>query len=63
MWLCTLCNKEFEDDILAVELRLGYVDEEEIKEGKLPYDAFYPRSGVAPICDDCAIAYLKGKGC
>jgi len=63
VWSCALCSKEYENDVLAVELRLGYVDEEGISEGELPYDAFYPETGVAPICNECAIAYLEGKDC
>lgn len=60
MWKCELCNKEFRDDILAVEVRFGYMAKDKIT-GTDPYQLFCPESGIAPICDDCAISYLRGE--
>ena len=61
MWKCELCRKEFEDDTMAIDLRFGYVDPEEIKSGTAPYNAFATEEAIGPLCDDCAIAYIKGE--
>ncbi len=61
MWKCELCQKEFDDETMAVEVRFGYVDSEEAAERGDQYDAFYPESGFAPLCDDCAVAHIKGE--
>ncbi|MBI4378004.1 MAG: hypothetical protein HY578_02790 [Nitrospinae bacterium] len=46
---------------MAVEVRFGYVDcEEAVKEGD-QYMAFATENAWAPLCDDCAIAYIKGE--
>lgn len=61
MWKCELCRKEFEDDKMAIDLRFGYVDSKEIKIGFDPYNAFMAEEGIGPICDDCAIAYIRSE--
>lgn len=30
MWKCELCKKEFDDETIAIEVRFGYVDSEEL---------------------------------
>lgn len=60
MWKCKLCQRECDDETLAVEVRFGYVDSEEAAERGDQYDAFYPDSGFAPLCYDCAVAYING---
>jgi len=46
---------------MAVEVRIGFVDSEEaVKDGDR-YRAFYTENARAPLCDDCAIAYIKGE--
>ncbi|MBE0415072.1 MAG: hypothetical protein IBX36_00820 [Dehalococcoidia bacterium] len=61
MWKCELCHKEFDEETMAIELKFGYVDGEEAKERGDQYDAFYTEEAIAPICDDCAITYIKGE--
>ncbi|MBI4824122.1 MAG: hypothetical protein HY805_07850 [Nitrospirae bacterium] len=61
MWKCELCRKEFNYDTMAIDLRFGYVDSEEVKSGTDPYDAFATEEGIGPICNDCAIAYIRGE--
>lgn len=61
MWTCELCGKVFDDETTAIEVRFGYVDTQEMAEVGDQYDAFYTESAIAPICEDCAIAYIKGK--
>jgi hypothetical protein len=46
---------------MAIDLRFGYVDPEEIKNGTEPYNAFATEEAIGTICDDCAIAYIKGE--
>ncbi|MEM2914973.1 MAG: hypothetical protein QXH91_06210 [Candidatus Bathyarchaeia archaeon] len=29
MWRCEMCNEEFEDEMIAVEVRFGYVNSQE----------------------------------
>jgi ribosome-binding protein aMBF1 (putative translation factor) len=61
MWKCELCGKEFNDETMAVEVRFGYVDSEESINKGNQYDGFFTESAIAPICDDCAITYIKGE--
>lgn len=61
MWRCELCKGEIDDEIIAIEVRFGYVDSEEAIERGNQYDGFYTESAIAPICEDCAIAYIKGE--
>lgn len=61
MWKCELCKKEFEPEIMAVEVRFGYVDVEETLEKGSQYDAFCTENAIAPICDNCAVKYVKGE--
>lgn len=61
MWKCYLCKKEFEDDEMAIELRFGYISSEDVKSEKDYYDAFCSEEAILPLCDDCAIAYIKGE--
>lgn len=60
MWKCEACEKKFDDEITAIEVRFCKIDSEEAKEKKDQYDALYTESAWAPLCDDCAIAYIKG---
>ncbi len=60
MWRCELCKKEFDDRTIAIEVRFGYVDSEEVIERGKQYDAFHTESAIAPLCEGCAIAYIKG---
>ncbi|MEW6103742.1 MAG: hypothetical protein AB1630_08040 [bacterium] len=46
---------------MAVEVKFGYVDKNEGNNQNNQYDAFYPENAWAPLCDDCAIAYIKGE--
>lgn len=61
MWKCEACSKEFDDKTAAVEVRFGYVDSEEAAKSKDQYMAFNTENAWAPLCNDCAIAYIKGE--
>jgi hypothetical protein len=61
MWKCEACRKKFDDETTAVEVRFGGVDSKEIRKRGNQYDAFYTKSAWAPLCDDCAIAYIRGE--
>lgn len=61
MWKCEACRKEFDDITTAVEVRFGHVDSEEVVKDGDQYMAFITGSAWAPLCDDCAIAYIKGE--
>jgi len=61
MWECELCHKKLRDKVMAIELKFGYVDSKEAKEKGNQYDTFYPEEGIGPVCDDCAIDYIKGE--
>jgi hypothetical protein len=61
MWKCEMCGKEFDDNTMAIDLRFGYVDSGEVRSGAEPYNAFAIEEGVGPVCDNCAIAYIKGE--
>ena len=61
MWKCELCGKEFDDETSAIEVRFGYVDSEEAIKRKNQYDAFHTENAFAPLCEDCAITYIKGE--
>lgn len=58
MWKCELCRKEFGEDIMAIELKFGYMDN---KKHEKQYDDFYTEEAIGPICNNCAIAYIKGN--
>ena len=60
MWKCEACRKEFDDKTTAVEVRFGYVDSEEASKSKDQYMAFNTENAWAPLCDYCAIKYIKG---
>ncbi|PIU83683.1 MAG: hypothetical protein COS68_02745 [Elusimicrobia bacterium CG06_land_8_20_14_3_00_38_11] len=60
MWKCEKCGEKFDDETMAVDVRFGYVDEDEAKkEGNDQYDAFETENAWAPLCDDCAVKYIK----
>lgn len=60
MWKCEKCGKKFNNETMAVDVRFGYVDEDEAKkEGNDQYDAFCTENAWAPLCDDCAVEYIK----
>lgn len=61
MWKCELCGKEFDAETVAVEVRFGYVDTEKAAENGDQYMAFSTENAWAPLCEDCAIAYIKGQ--
>ena len=61
MWKCEACRKKFDDEITAIEVRFGGIDSKEIRKGEDQYDAFYTKSAWTPLCDDCAIAYIRGE--
>jgi hypothetical protein len=46
---------------MAVEVRFGYVDTEKAAGNGDQYMAFNTEDAWAPLCDDCAIAYIKGE--
>ncbi len=61
MWNCELCKKVFNEDTMAIELKFGYIDGKEAREKGDQYNAFYTEEAIGPICDGCAIAYIKGE--
>lgn len=61
MWKCESCNRKFNDKTFAVEVRFGLIDSEEAKKIKDQYMAFNTENAWAPLCDDCAISYIKGE--
>jgi hypothetical protein len=56
-----MCKKEFEDDNMAIEIRLGYVDSSNKTEPEDQYFNFQPECAWAPICDECTIEYIKNE--
>ncbi|MBI5188439.1 MAG: hypothetical protein HZA07_05135 [Nitrospirae bacterium] len=46
---------------MAVEVKFGYVDSEDAAKDGDQYMAFNTENAWAPLCDDCAIAYIKGE--
>ena len=60
MWKCERCGKKFGEGTMAVEVRFGYVDSEEVAKSKDQYMAFNTDTAWAPLCDECATAYIKG---
>jgi len=60
MWKCEMCKKEFDDKVMAIEVRFSYVDSEEAAKDEDQYMAFNTENAWAPLCEDCAIAYIKG---
>jgi hypothetical protein len=60
MWKCELCRKEFDEDVAAIEVRFGFVDGEQAEKDGDQYMAFYTENTWAPLCDDCAISYIRG---
>ena len=61
MWRCESCSKEFDDEITAIEVKFGYIDSEEVAKSKDQYMAFNTENAWAPLCDECAISYIKGE--
>jgi len=61
MWKCELCGKKAPDTKMAIELKFGYVDSDLAKHEKDQWWAFCTEEGLGPICDDCAIGYIKGE--
>ncbi len=60
MWKCEKCEEIFDNETMAVEVRFGYIDEDEAKKkDNNQYDAFYTEQAWAPLCDDCAIDFIK----
>lgn len=61
MWKCHFCRKSYDDSKMAIELRFGFIDSEAVKEEEDYWHNFYPEDGILPVCDDCAISYIKGE--
>jgi len=61
MWKCESCGKKFNEKTTAIEVRFGYVDSDKVSKDGDQYMAFYTENAWAPLCDDCAIAYIKGE--
>ena len=63
MWKCHFCAKAFDDSKMTIELRFGFIDSEAMadKKDKDYFHYFYPEEGLLPLCDDCAISYIKGE--
>lgn len=61
MWKCEMCKQKFDEEIMAIEIRFGYVDSEDVAKGKDQYMAFNTENAWAPLCDDCAIAYIRDE--
>jgi hypothetical protein len=61
MWRCEACSKEFDDKTTAVEVRFGYVDSEEAVKSKDQYMAFNTENAWAPLCNECAMDFIKGE--
>jgi hypothetical protein len=61
MWRCELCRKEFNESVMAVEVKFGFVDCKKAAKEKDQYMAFNTENSWAPLCDDCAISYIKGE--
>jgi hypothetical protein len=61
MWRSESCSKEFDEKTTAIEVRFGYVDSEEAAKSKDQYMAFNTDTAWAPLCDECATAYIKGE--
>ncbi len=61
MWWCEGCKREFDQDRMAVEVRFGYVDPPDAdRPEEDQWERFTTDSSYAPLCDDCAIAYIRG---
>jgi len=60
MWKCEMCKQKFDEEIMAVEVRFGYVDSDELAKDGDQYMAFNTENAWAPLCATCAIAYIKG---
>ena len=58
MWKCQICQKEMKDDDMGIELSFGYVDSTFDTD---PHEAFFTEEEIGPVCDDCAIKYIKGE--
>jgi hypothetical protein len=61
MWRCESCNKKFDEKAAAIEVRFGYIDIEEAAKSNDQYMAFNTENAWAPLCDECAISYIKGE--
>lgn len=59
MWKCEKCGEKFKNETMALDVRFGFVDEEEAKEKSNQYDAFQTDQGWGPLCDNCATEYIK----
>ncbi|MBI3398298.1 MAG: hypothetical protein HY026_03570 [Deltaproteobacteria bacterium] len=60
MWKCESCRKKFPEKTIAIEVRFGYMDGKAVKD-RDQYMAFNTENSWTPLCDDCAIAYIKGE--
>lgn len=61
MWHCEICKQKFNDKTMAVEVRFGYVDSEGAAKDGDQYMAFNTENSWVPLCNECAIAYIKGE--
>jgi hypothetical protein len=61
MWRCESCNKKYSEKTSAIEVRFGYIDSEEAAKSENQYMAFNTDASWAPLCNECAIAYIRGE--
>ena len=61
MWKCEMCKNEFNDDIIAIEVKFGYIDSDLADKMHDQYFAFNSESSWAPLCDNCAVKFIKGE--
>lgn len=59
MWKCEKCEVKFEDDVMAADVRYGYINSEQAKKRGDQYSAFQTEQGWGPLCAECAIIYIK----
>jgi len=57
MWKCGKCGKKYKNDVAAVDVRFGYVGEDADPEDQ--YASFETDNGWGPLCDKCAVEYIK----
>ena len=61
MWKCGLCNKENDDDYMAIKVRFGYIDSNQVQAEGDYYFAFNTEESFLPLCDECAISCIRGE--
>ena len=56
-WKCEKCGKEYNNDVMAIDVRFGYVDKSADPQDQ--YASFDAESVWCPLCNRCAIEYIK----